>query len=163
MGKGDVALAVGGDGKTQILVEYYSDNRAIVPIRVHTVVISTQHDEVATNDEVVADLEEQVISTTPNLILHSYFFHSRPPVSSPTPCFGPYITRKVCKEIGKPRRSVYFLLWWVIISVCVCLCTCVIDKDSYGDEVGGGMAIYVLIQKGNMRCVVYLHLERNEL
>lgn len=62
MGKGDVALAVGGDGKTQILVEYYSDNRAMVPIRVHTVVISTQHDEAATNDEVVADLEEQVIS-----------------------------------------------------------------------------------------------------
>ncbi|KAM7280347.1 hypothetical protein ACFE04_007481 [Oxalis oulophora] len=33
------------DGKTQVTIEYYNDNGAMVPTRVHTVLISTQHDE----------------------------------------------------------------------------------------------------------------------
>ncbi|KAL5182685.1 S-adenosylmethionine synthase [Glycine soja] len=49
------------DGKTQVTVEYYNDNGARVPIRVHTVLISTQHDETVTNDEIAADLKEHVI------------------------------------------------------------------------------------------------------
>uniref|UniRef100_M4F5F5 methionine adenosyltransferase n=1 Tax=Brassica campestris TaxID=3711 RepID=M4F5F5_BRACM len=40
------------DGKTQVTVEYYNDNGAMVPVRVHTVLISTQHDETVTNDEI---------------------------------------------------------------------------------------------------------------
>lgn len=31
------------DGKTQVSVEYRKDNGAMVPIRVHTILISTQH------------------------------------------------------------------------------------------------------------------------
>ena len=49
------------DGKTQVTVEYYDDNGAMVPVRVHTVLISTQHDETVTNDEIAADLKEHVI------------------------------------------------------------------------------------------------------
>ncbi|CAI9776159.1 unnamed protein product [Fraxinus pennsylvanica] len=49
------------DGKTQVTVEYYNDNGAKVPVRVHTVLISTQHDETVTNDEIAADLKEHVI------------------------------------------------------------------------------------------------------
>ncbi|KAK8451937.1 hypothetical protein SEVIR_5G029300v4 [Setaria viridis] len=49
------------DGKTQVTVEYHNDNGAMVPIRVHTVLISTQHDETVTNDEIAADLKEHVI------------------------------------------------------------------------------------------------------
>ncbi|XP_004297091.1 PREDICTED: S-adenosylmethionine synthase 3-like isoform 5 [Fragaria vesca subsp. vesca] len=49
------------DGKTQVTVEYFNDNGAMVPIRVHTVLISTQHDETVTNDEIAADLKEHVI------------------------------------------------------------------------------------------------------
>ncbi|KAM1703204.1 hypothetical protein TB2_027982 [Malus domestica] len=33
----------------------------MVPIRVHTVLISTQHDETVTNDEIATDLKEHVI------------------------------------------------------------------------------------------------------
>ncbi|KAL6132896.1 hypothetical protein ACLB2K_065135 [Fragaria x ananassa] len=33
------------DGKTQVTVEYYNDHGAMVPLCVHTVLISTQHDE----------------------------------------------------------------------------------------------------------------------
>ncbi|CAL5097097.1 unnamed protein product [Urochloa decumbens] len=49
------------DGKTQVTVEYRNEAGAMVPIRVHTVLISTQHDETVTNDEIAADLKEHVI------------------------------------------------------------------------------------------------------
>ncbi|KAH7302428.1 hypothetical protein KP509_23G072300 [Ceratopteris richardii] len=49
------------DGKTQVTVEYKNDNGAMVPIRVHTGLISSQHDETVTNDKIAADLKEFVI------------------------------------------------------------------------------------------------------
>ena len=49
------------DGKTQVVVEYRNENGAMIPIRVHTVVISTQHDETVTQEQIVADLMEHVI------------------------------------------------------------------------------------------------------
>ena len=49
------------DGKTQVTVEYKHDNGAVVPIRVHTVVISTQHDDIVSNEKIQADLMEHVI------------------------------------------------------------------------------------------------------
>jgi S-adenosylmethionine synthetase len=36
----------------QVTVEYKNENGAMVPLRVHTVVISTQHDETVTNEQV---------------------------------------------------------------------------------------------------------------
>ncbi|CDY46742.1 BnaA03g16860D [Brassica napus] len=47
--------------ETQVTVEYKNDGGAMIPIRVHTVLISTQHDETVTNDEIAADLKEHVI------------------------------------------------------------------------------------------------------
>jgi len=49
------------DGKTQVVVEYKKENGAMIPIRVHTILISTQHDEQVTNEQIHADLMEQVI------------------------------------------------------------------------------------------------------
>jgi len=49
------------DGKTQVTVEYKKVNGAMVPIRVHTIVISTQHDETVTLKQIQADLKEYVI------------------------------------------------------------------------------------------------------
>jgi len=49
------------DVKTQVTCEYKNDNGALVPIRVHTIVISTQHDETVTNDQIAKDLHELVI------------------------------------------------------------------------------------------------------
>jgi S-adenosylmethionine synthetase len=49
------------DGKTQVTIEYRNDGGAMVPIRVHTVLISTQHDETVTNDQIATDLKENTI------------------------------------------------------------------------------------------------------
>ncbi len=45
------------DGKTQVTIEYHDDN----PVRVDTVVVSTQHDESVTLDTIRRDITEQVI------------------------------------------------------------------------------------------------------
>jgi S-adenosylmethionine synthetase len=49
------------DGKTQVTIEYRRVNGRMIPIRVHTIVISTQHDETVTNDQIHKDLREHVI------------------------------------------------------------------------------------------------------
>ncbi|KOY81410.1 methionine adenosyltransferase [Lysinibacillus macroides] len=47
------------DGKTQVTVEYDERN---IPVRVDTIVISTQHDEEVTLEQIQADLKEFVIA-----------------------------------------------------------------------------------------------------
>jgi len=49
------------DAKTQVTVEYRKEGGAVIPLRVHTVVISTQHAETVSNDEIRKGLMEQVI------------------------------------------------------------------------------------------------------
>lgn len=49
------------DGKTQVTVEYKKDNGAMIPQRVHTILISTQHSPDVTNDQIHKDLMEHVI------------------------------------------------------------------------------------------------------
>jgi S-adenosylmethionine synthetase len=49
------------DGKTQVTCEYRMDNGRPVPVRVHTVVISTQHSEDITQEEIKKQLMEHVI------------------------------------------------------------------------------------------------------
>ncbi|CCI40834.1 hypothetical protein ABG067_002419 [Albugo candida] len=49
------------DGKTQVTVEYKELNGCMIPQRVHTVVISTQHTEDVTNEQIAADLMKHVI------------------------------------------------------------------------------------------------------
>merc|ERR1719355_481136 len=49
------------DGKTQVTVVYKNVGGSMVPQRVHTVVISTQHDDGTSLDQVKADLMEHVI------------------------------------------------------------------------------------------------------
>jgi S-adenosylmethionine synthetase len=49
------------DAKTQVTVEYEDQNGAMIPIRVHTVVISTQHAENVDNETIRKVLFEKVI------------------------------------------------------------------------------------------------------
>ncbi|KAF0976643.1 hypothetical protein FDP41_004542 [Naegleria fowleri] len=49
------------DGKTQVTVEYEKDGGNLTPKRVSTLLISTQHDENITNEEIQKQLKEHVI------------------------------------------------------------------------------------------------------
>ena len=49
------------DGKTQVTIEYKMIDGVPVPQRVHTIVISTQHAEEVTNEQMNADLIEHVV------------------------------------------------------------------------------------------------------
>jgi len=59
--KNGVCPFIRPDGKTQVTCEYRLDNGRAIPIRVHTIVISTQHSEEITQDELKAALLEHVI------------------------------------------------------------------------------------------------------
>jgi len=52
------------DAKTQVTIEYEKKDGAVKPLRVHTVVISTQHDDKVTNEVLRKDLLEVVIKKT---------------------------------------------------------------------------------------------------
>merc|ERR1719510_75271 len=49
------------DGKTQVTVVYKNVNGRMIPQRVHTILISTQHEDGISNDEIKRDLLEKVI------------------------------------------------------------------------------------------------------
>ncbi|XP_041107550.1 methionine adenosyltransferase II, alpha-like [Polyodon spathula] len=51
------------DSKSQVTVEYRNNDGAMEPLRVHTVVISVQHDPDVTLQEIRKDLKEKVIKT----------------------------------------------------------------------------------------------------
>jgi len=52
------------DAKTQVTVEYKKEGGRTIPLRVHTVVISTQHADTVTQKEIEEGLMEHVIKTT---------------------------------------------------------------------------------------------------
>ncbi|KAF4620092.1 hypothetical protein G7Y89_g14733 [Cudoniella acicularis] len=49
------------DTKTQVTVEYKHDNGAVVPLRVHTVVVSAQHSEDITTEQLRKEIKEKII------------------------------------------------------------------------------------------------------
>ncbi len=68
------------DSKSQVTCEYYSDGGACVPIRVHTVVISTQHSDKVSLEDLRRDVMEHVIKAViPEKYLDSRtVFHINP-------------------------------------------------------------------------------------
>ncbi|XP_059098190.1 S-adenosylmethionine synthase-like isoform X2 [Tigriopus californicus] len=52
------------DTKTQVTCEYYFDNGACIPVRVHTVVVSTQHSEKVSLEALRQDIMDKVIRST---------------------------------------------------------------------------------------------------
>jgi len=68
------------DGKTQVTIEYKRDKGVMIPQRVHTIVISTQHDETVDIKQIRADLMESVIKQVvdPKLLDESTKYHLNP-------------------------------------------------------------------------------------
>ncbi|KAH8592391.1 S-adenosylmethionine synthetase [Bisporella sp. PMI_857] len=51
------------DTKTQVTIEYQHDNGAVVPLRVHTVVVSAQHSEEISTEEIRKVIKEKIIKS----------------------------------------------------------------------------------------------------
>jgi S-adenosylmethionine synthetase len=68
------------DAKTQVTIQYKKENGAVVPQRVHTVVISTQHAESVSNEELRKELMDKVIKAVidPKLLDDKTIFHLNP-------------------------------------------------------------------------------------
>lgn len=49
------------DGKTQVTVEYKTQNGLTIPVRIHNILISTQHDPDISNEEIKSAIMENVI------------------------------------------------------------------------------------------------------
>ncbi|NXH20393.1 METK1 synthase, partial [Bucco capensis] len=49
------------DSKTQVTVQYTQENGAVIPVRVHTIVISVQHDETVSLENMRRTLKDRVI------------------------------------------------------------------------------------------------------
>merc|ERR1712226_346550 len=52
------------DTKTQVTCEYTNDNGAVIPLRVHTIVVSTQHSDKISLDTMRQEIFDKVIKTT---------------------------------------------------------------------------------------------------
>jgi len=68
------------DAKTQVTVEYRKDGGAVVPVRVHTVVISTQHADTVNNDTIRKGLMDEVVKKTipPQFMDDKTIYHLNP-------------------------------------------------------------------------------------
>ena len=84
------------DSKTQVTVEYKKEDGATIPLRVDTVVISTQHAESITVEDVRRELLEKIVKQVipANLLDEHTVYHvsipsARDPVSFFFDCVGP--------------------------------------------------------------------------
>lgn len=68
------------DSKTQVTIEYKEDSGACVPLRVHTVVVSVQHDADVTQEKLRKDVMEKVIKNVipEKLMDANTIFHVQP-------------------------------------------------------------------------------------
>ncbi|KAH0483389.1 MAG: hypothetical protein KVP17_002942 [Porospora cf. gigantea B] len=68
------------DGKTQVTIEYRREGREMVPVRVHTIVISTQHSPEACQEQISKDLMAHVIEPVcpANMVDDKTIFHLNP-------------------------------------------------------------------------------------
>lgn len=69
------------DSKTQVTVEYKFENGAAIPLRVHTIVISVQHDPDITLEEMRKQLYEKIIKVLWAFIKNDVIEFNKPSVS----------------------------------------------------------------------------------
>jgi len=164
--KSGVCPWVRPDGKTQVTCEYRNDNGRMIPIRVHTIVISTQHSEDITQDEIKAQLMEHVIKPVvpANYLDDKTIYHLNP--SGRFVIGGPHgdaglTGRKIIidtyggwgahgggafsgKDTTKVDRSAAYAARWVAKSlVAAGLCHRVLVQLSYAIGVSYPLSIYV--------------------
>jgi S-adenosylmethionine synthetase len=158
------------DGKTQVTIEYHVENGVMTPKRIHTIVISTQHDDGISNETIRSDLRSEVI--TPVLkelkcedLYNSETIHHLNP-SGRFVIGGPHgdaglTGRKIIidtyggwgahgggafsgKDPSKVDRSAAYAVRWVAKSlVAAKLCRRVIVQVSYAIGIAHPLSVYV--------------------
>ena len=154
------------DAKTQVTVEYADENGKIRPLRVHTIVISCQHDPDITNEELRSQLKEHVIKPAiPSHFLdENTIYHLNP--SGKFTIGGPHgdaglTGRKIIidtyggwgahgggafsgKDPTKVDRSAAYAARWVAKSLVKAgLCDRVIAQISYAIGIAHPLSVYV--------------------
>lgn len=68
------------DSKTQVTVEYRKEGGSVVPVRVDTVVISVQHSDDVTTEQLRKDVKEKIIRKVikPELLDDKTVYHIQP-------------------------------------------------------------------------------------
>jgi S-adenosylmethionine synthetase len=68
------------DSKTQVTVEYKKEGGATIPVRVDTIVISTQHAEEISTEDLRSELLEKIVKKVipANLLDERTVYHVRP-------------------------------------------------------------------------------------
>jgi len=154
------------DGKTQVTCVYKKVDGAMVPLRVHTILISTQHDDAVTNEQIKKDLMEHVIKPVvpAKYLTDKTIFHLNP--SGRFVIGGPHgdaglTGRKIIvdtyggwgahgggafsgKDPSKVDRSAAYAARWVAKSlVAAKLCKRVLVQLSYAIGVAEPLSIHV--------------------
>ena len=154
------------DAKTQVTVEYENDKGACVPKRVHTVLISTQHAEDVSNEEITKQLTEKVVKAVipANLLDDKTIIHINPSgrfvVGGPQGDAG-LTGRKIIvdtyggwgahgggafsgKDPSKVDRSAAYAARWVAKSlVAAKLCKRALVQVSYAIGIAKPLSVYV--------------------
>jgi len=154
------------DAKTQVTVEYEDDNGAMIPKRVHTVVISTQHSPDVDNDTIRKELFEKVIKVVvpPQYLDDKVVLHLNPSgrfvIGGPQGDAGT-TGRKIIvdtyggwgahgggafsgKDPSKVDRSAAYAARWVAKSlVAAKLCRRALVQVSYAIGIAAPMSLYV--------------------
>jgi len=98
------------DTKTQVTVEYKHDNGAVVPIRVHTIVVSAQHSEDITTEQLRKEIKEKIIKkVVPEKYLDEQTIYH---VSSQNATFRSFVSivrrfGRVCRRLCKVSCSAH--------------------------------------------------------
>jgi len=88
------------DAKSQVTVEYKTEGKTIVPVRVHTVLVSTQHNPEISQEDIIAQVKEHVIKPViPSQFLdENIIYHINPS--------GSFIVGGPCGDAGLTGRKI---------------------------------------------------------
>ncbi|KAL0249111.1 hypothetical protein GEMRC1_004345 [Eukaryota sp. GEM-RC1] len=154
------------DGKTQVTVEYKIEDGGYVPIRVHTIVISTQHDRGISNADIQKAMIEHVVNPIVpcDMLDDATIYHINPSGEFVTggPAADAGLTgRKIIvdtyggwgahgggafsgKDYTKVDRSACYMARWIAKSVVAAgLCKRILVQLSYAIGLARPLSIYV--------------------
>jgi len=88
------------DAKSQVTVEYKTEGKSIIPVRVHTVLVSTQHGPEISQEEIAAQVKEHVIKPViPSKFLdENTIYHINPS--------GSFVVGGPCGDAGLTGRKI---------------------------------------------------------